>query len=206
MSKKTVFFIIVLIVSATYCMADTFRFSADSFSSIMSRGREVTVLSGNARIVSGSTIIYASRIELFGNNYRFAECTGNVRVIDHQKGLHMTADRLVFDRIENIFRLEGSVVMEDFRNEVIVRGNFLEYSDQTEYVTIQVGVRILREDMICRSEFALFNRRTNILQLSGLPFVYRRGDEFRALRITINLDTDEITLEGQVSGLIHNEN
>jgi lipopolysaccharide export system protein LptA len=206
-NKKNSFLLVIFIISANYCIAsDTFTFRSDSFSSVMSRGREVTVLSGNARIVSGTTTIYASRIELYGNNYRFAECTGNVRVRDYQKGLYITADRLVFDRIEDIFRLEGSVVMEDFRNEVVVKGNYLEYSDQTEYAVIQIGVRILKEYMVCRSEFALYNRKTNILHLSGLPFVYWKGDEYRALRITINLDTDEITLEGQVSGLIHNEN
>jgi len=191
-------------ILGNYCIADTFTFSGDNFSSVMSRGREYTVLSGNARIVSGSTTINAERIELFGNNYRFAECSGRVRVIDHQKGLNIVADRMVFDRIEDIFRLEGSVVMEDFRNEVIVKGSFLEYSGGTETATVQIGVRILKEDMACRSEFAFYNRETNILTLSGLPFVYWKGDEYRALKITINLDTDEILLEGRVSGMIHN--
>lgn len=185
--------------------SDTFTFSGDNFSSIMSRGREYTVLSGNARIVSGSTTINADRIELFGSNYRFAESSGGVRVVDNQKGLHIVADRMVFDRIEDIFRFEGAVVMEDLRNEVIVKGGFLEYLGATETATIQIGVRILKEDMVCRSEFAFYNRETNILILSGLPFVYWKGDEYRALKITINLDTDDILLEGNVSGVIHSD-
>ncbi|MCL2792088.1 MAG: hypothetical protein FWD87_03280 [Spirochaetaceae bacterium] len=206
--NKNAFLLLFLIfmISGNYCMAsDTFTFSGDNFSSIMSRGREYTVLSGNARIVSGSTTINADRIELFGSNYRFAESSGGVRVVDNQKGLHIVADRMVFDRIEDIFRFEGAVVMEDLRNEVIVKGGFLEYLGATETATIQIGVRILKEDMVCRSEFAFYNRETNILILSGLPFVYWKGDEYRALKITINLDTDDILLEGNVSGVIHSD-
>ena len=207
MNKKSrfLFFIIILIALGSYCIADTFTFRGDNFSSVMSRGREYTVLSGNARIVSGSTTIDAARIELYGNNYRFAECIGMVSVEDTKKGLFIVADKMVFDRIEDISRLEGSVVMEDFKNEVIVKGDYLEYSAETEVATVQIGVRILKEDMVCRSEFALYDRETNILILSGLPFVYWKGDEYRALKITINLDTDEILLEGSVSGLIHSD-
>ena len=207
MNKKNsfLFFLILLIFFGNYCMADTFTFSGDNFSSVMSKGKEYTVLSGNAKIVSGSTTINATKIELYGNNYRFAECTGIVKVIDNEKGLNIVADKMVFDRIEDISRLEGSVVMEDFRNEVVVKGDYLEYSGKTEIATIQIGVRILKEDMACRAEFALYNRKTEILNLSGLPFVYWKGDEYRALKITINLDTDDISLEGKVSGLIHDD-
>ena len=206
MRKKTIYlFFIVFIISANFCIADTFTFNGDNFSSVMSKGKEYTILSGNAKIVSGSTVINATKIELYGNNYRFAECTGIVKVQDNKKGLNIVADKMVFDRIEDISRLEGSVVMEDFRNEVIVKGDYLEYLGKTEIATIQIGVRILKEDMACRSEFALYNRKTNILDLSWLPFVYWKGDEYRALRITINLDTDEISLEGKVSGLIHDD-
>ena len=207
MGKKNIFlfFFIVFVISGNFCIADTFTFSGDNFSSVMSKGKEYTILSGNAKIVSGSTVINASKIELYGNNYRFAECTGIVKVQDNKKGLNIVADKMVFDRIEDISRLEGSVVMEDYRNEVIVKGDYLEYLGKTEIATIQIGVRILKEDMACRAEFALYNRETNILDLSGLPFVYWKGDEYRALRITINLDTDEISLEGKVSGLIHDD-
>jgi len=203
--KNFLFVFIIFIISGSYCIADTFTFSGDNFSSVMSKGKEYTVLSGNAKIVSGSTVINAAKIELYGKNYRFAECTGTVKVEDSKKGLFIVADKMVFDRIEDISRLEGSVVMEDFKNEVVVKGNYLEYSGKTEFATVQIGVRILKEDMACRSEFALYNRKSNVLDLSGLPFVSWKGDEYRALKISINIDTDEISLEGKVSGLIYDE-
>lgn len=185
--------------------ADTFSFSGDRFSTIMSRGREYTVLSGNAKIVSDSTVITAAKIELYGDDYRFAECTGGVKVDNSEKGFFIMAEKMVFDRKEEVSRLEGAVVMEDFRNEVVIKGNYLEYSDKTETATIQIGVRILKEDMACRAEFSRYTREDKILELSGLPVVHWKGDEYRALKIAVNLDTDEISLEGKVSGVIYTE-
>lgn len=210
-SKKRVQVFFSFLLPALYfsaglpVFAGTFEFSGDRFSTVMAKGREYTVLSGNARIVSDSTTITASRIELYGDDYRFAECFGRIRVEDSSKGFMIQAEKMVFDRIGEVSRLEGAVVMEDLRNEVVIKGNYLEYSGKTETATIQIGARILQEDMACRSEFARYSRETKILELSGLPVVHWKGDEYRALKITINLDTDEIFLEGKVSGTIYTE-
>ena len=59
--------------------------------------------------------------------------------------------------------------------------------------------------MVCRSEFARFRREEEILELSGMPYVYWKGDEYRASRIVINLKTDEIRLEGEVQGTVTTE-
>ncbi len=95
--------------------------------------------------------------------------------------------------------------MEDIKNEVIVKGNFLEYMGNDETCLIQIGVRILKDDMVCRSEFARYNRNDDILELTGMPVVFWKNDEYRALRILVDLDKDEITLEGKVTGSIFSE-
>ncbi len=184
---------------------ETFEFTSDSFTTIMAQGREYTVLSGNARIVSDSTVIKSRKIELYGDEYKYARCDGFVELEDSEKGIRLTADSMLFNRNDDVTRLEGGVVMEDLKNEVIVKGNYLEYSGETETVIIQIGVRILKEDMISRSEFARYERENEILELSGLPLVVWKGDEYSALKITINLDTEEIFLEGDVSGTIFTE-
>ncbi|MDX9801709.1 MAG: hypothetical protein RBT69_10280 [Spirochaetia bacterium] len=202
------FLLFASILNLIFCApvsADTFEFSGDRFSTIMSKGREYTVLSGNAKIISDSTVITASRIELYGDDYRFAECSGMIRVEDSEKGFFIEAEKMVFDRKDDISRIEGAVVMEDFRNEVVVKGNYLEYAGESETATVQIGVRILKEDMACRSEFARYTRKDKILELSGLPVAHWKGDVYRALKITVNLDTDEIFLEGKVSGIIYTE-
>ena len=55
------------------------------------------------------------------------------------------------------------------------------------------------------AEFARYDRRANTLELSGLPVVTWKGDEYRASRIFIDLDADTIRLEGTVRGQITTE-
>ncbi len=153
-----------------------FFFSSDRTSISLAKGNELTSLMGNAKISSEETKISADSIELFGDDFRFARCTGNVQVIDKKQGILITTENLFFDR-------------------------------KKENITIiQIGVRVLKasenDSMICRSEYAKFNRDSEILELSGMPVVFWKDDEYKATRITINLDTDDIALEGEVSGTI----
>jgi lipopolysaccharide export system protein LptA len=88
------------------------------------------------------------------------------------------------------------------KNQVVVKAGFIESRGQQNVVMVQIGVRIFKKDIVTRSEFALYHRDTNTLDLSGMPVAYYKGDEYRAGRITIDLDTDNIRLEGQVSGQV----
>jgi len=63
-------------------------------------------------------------------------------------------------------------------------------------------VRILKKDLSCRAEYALFRRADKVLELSGMPSARKDGDEYRAARIVVNTETDEIRLEGEVSGKV----
>jgi lipopolysaccharide export system protein LptA len=59
--------------------------------------------------------------------------------------------------------------------------------------------------MTKRSEFAKYNREKETLELAGMPIVIWKDDEYRASRITINLDTDNINMTGEVSGTIKSD-
>ena len=203
--KRLINLLALLLLCSTLYAADDFSFFGDSLSSSRGKGKEHTSLKGNAGIISSSTKIKADNIEIYGSDNDFAECTGTVEVIDNEKGLSLKAERLFFNRRDDIIRVEGAAVMEDMKNEVIVKGNFLEYMGSDETCLIQIGVRILKDDMVCRSEFARYNRNDEILELTGMPVVFWKNDEYRALRIIVNLDKDEITLEGKVTGSIFTE-
>ena len=205
MMKRLIDLLALLLLCSTLYAADDFSFFGDSLSSSRGKGKEHTSLKGNAGIISSSTRIKADNIEIYGSDNDYAECTGTVEVIDNEKGISLKAEKLFFNRKDDIIRVEGSAVMEDIKNEVIVKGNFLEYMGSDETCLIQIGVRILKDDMVCRSEFARYNRNDEILELTGMPVVFWKNDEYRALRIIVDLDKDEITLEGKVSGSIFTE-
>jgi lipopolysaccharide export system protein LptA len=63
----------------------------------------------------------------------------------------------------------------------------------------------LKKDLVCRSEYARYLRPQSLLELSGMPLVNRKGDEYRALKIFVDLDKDTIRMEGEIRGKVVSE-
>ncbi|MCX7032286.1 MAG: hypothetical protein NTU62_19540 [Spirochaetes bacterium] len=180
--------------------ADTFSYSSDSVRATLAKGSERAVLTGHATVRSDDVLITANEIQLLGEDFTVALATGTVHVADAKRGIDLTASDLWYDRTAKIARIRGNAEMADLKNETVVKGGFLEDRDAEGLTIVQIGVRIFHKDLVCRSEFAKYWRDRKILELTGMPWVSRKGDEYRATKITINLDTEEIVLEGSVQG------
>jgi len=190
--------------AATGAAADTFTFRADRMSGTRSLGREITVLVGNAEVRSDNLLLRANRIEIHGDNNQFIECSGNVWGMEEEKEIIFQTDRLRYDRTRKIARLEGNSTLEDRKNELVAKAHFIEYDDENEIAVMQISVRLFKDDMVCRAEYAVYRRQEQLLELSGFPVVFKKDDEFRADRIRVDLETDDVTMEGAVSGTIRN--
>lgn len=181
---------------------DAFQFRGDRLSSTFTAGQERTNLKGHARIVSGNLEIEADEIELWGKGFRFASCRGSVVVKDTKKNLLLKADRMEYDRTLKTSRFTGLCQIDDADHGVTVRAGLFDYDETTEKVIIQTGVRIFKGDLVCRSEFAIYDRASDSLELSGLPTVNKKKDLYQAGTIRVNLKTEDVLLEGRVSGTI----
>jgi len=206
MKKNRLLFAVILLLffSLSSAAADTFTFRADRMSGSRALGRETTILIGHAEVRSDNLLLRADRIEIKGNNNQFIECTGNVWGHEEDKDILFYTDKLSYDRRLKIARLEGNSTLEDRQNEIVARGRFIEYDDRNETTIFQISVRLFKDDMVCRSEYAIYHRRDKILDLSGFPIVYKRDDEFHADRIRVDLDTDDVIMEGSIFGTITN--
>lgn len=182
--------------------AEDFSFSADSMTGAMTKGRERAVLVGNALVVSGAMRISADRIELYGDDFRFADCTGHVSVVDEERGLRLSTDRLVYDRQDKVSKLTGPSVMEDNSNKVVIKADYIENDDVRKIAIVQINVRILKDKLSCHAEFARYDRAARTLELSGSPAVTRDADRYQAAVILVNLDTEDIDMVGSVSGTV----
>jgi len=207
----TITFLILLLSAAVSLRADeSLFFSADSTIARFAEGREQTELSGNALVETENLLIKADRIELFGENFRYLRCSGDIQLENRKQDFLIRSSDLFVDREREISRIEGYAEMEDGANGLLIRGGFFEDRGDEEGVTlIQMGVRIMKisdgEVMICRSEFARYFREEKVLELSGLPRVDWKGDVYQASRILVDLETDEIRLEGQVTGTVETQ-
>jgi len=199
-------FALVCLCCAAICAhaADKFSFKADKMSGTKALGKETTILAGNAEVRSNNLLLKASRIEIQGDDNEFIDCVGGVWGMEEEKDILFQTDRLRYDRKLKIARLEGNSTLEDKKNEIVAKGNFIEYDDEAEVTVFQIAVRLFKDDMVCRSEYAVYHRNEKLLDLSGFPVVFKKDDEFRADRIRVDLDTDDVTMEGAVSGMIKN--
>ena len=200
----TAIILFILFFAAAGVCADSFSFRADRMSGSKALGREITILAGNAEVRSDNLVLRASRIAIQGDNNQFIDCSGGVWGMEEEKEIIFQTDRLRYDRTLKIARLEGNATLEDRKNELVAKGNYIEYDDQAEITVLQISVRLFKDDMVCRSEYAVYRRSDQLLELSGFPVVYKKDDEFRADRIRVDLDTDDVTMEGAVSGTIKN--
>ncbi len=150
-------------------------------------------------------VIRAERMELYGSDFQYVSCEGAVEVVNDSKGLRINCRELFYDRQEKIVRVSGEVVMLDNKHEVVVKGGFLESWEDRDEAVVQIGVRILKKDIVCRAEYARYLRSEEKLELSGMPVVNWKGDEYRALKIYIDLKEDTIRLEGEVRGKVRSQ-
>ena len=201
---KLVSFILLSLVILPTAWGEVFTFKADRMSGGRATGREVTILTGNAEVLSDTLLLQADRIEIHGNNNRFIDCFGNVSGLDEEKEIFFQTDRLRYDRTLKIARLEGNSTMEDRKNEIVARARFIEYDDINEIAIMQISVRLFKDNLICRAEHAVYNRIDQALALSGFPVVFKNDDEYRAERIRVDLDTDDVVMEGEVRGSLRN--
>jgi lipopolysaccharide export system protein LptA len=202
--KNLFTFILFLLYGFSFLAADTFTIKADKMSGSRALGREITILTGNAEVRSDNLLLRAERIEIQGNNNEFVDCIGNVWGFEEEKNILFFTDRLRYDRQNKIARLEGNSTLEDRKNDIVARGRFIEYDDPNEMAIFQISVRLFKDDMVCRSEYAVYDRKEKLLDLTGFPIVYKKDDEFNADRIRVDLETDDVNMEGSISATISN--
>lgn len=192
----------MLLVAAAPASGDTFSFSGDRTEVTLAEGRERTLLEGNARVVSNQITLEAGEIELSGTDFRYAELRSTVRIVDSDRDLIITAEEVSFDRTTENSRARNNVIVEDNGNDLLLKGGYLETREGGDLLFVQSSVRVLRDDLTARAQFLRYRREDEVLELSGFPVVYWKGDEYRAGRIILNLETEEIELQGRVEGEI----
>lgn len=202
---KKVYCLIFIFIFSTLIAEEGFEFGCDQMESSFAEHNKRSTLIGNAYIITDSLDIKSDKIELYGKDYRFADCIGNVKIHNTKENFLITSERLLYDNDKKEATVSGNAIMEDVENEMIIKGEYIKTFEETSITIIQIRVRIVNEDLVCRSEFAEYNSDKNTLVLTGDPVVYKGDDVFRASTININLDNNDIVMEGRVQGNISEE-
>ena len=196
------YFLILFFLTDISAQTSTISFKADKVTASVAENKKSTNLIGNAEVKVNSLTISADRIEISGKDYRYVNATGSVKGEDDEKGYSFKADLINFDRKTDTVTMFGKLELKDTKNDVSINAENIEYKKKQEIIIMRFSVNIINKDINCTSMFALYNRKESKVELTGSPVVKKGKDEFRAGKISVNLDTEDITLDGRVRGSV----
>lgn len=186
----------------TPLFAEKIIFSANRMSGQAGNTNTTTSLSGNAYIKTESMEIQADDVELSGDNYRYIKASGNISGKNTQTKMDFTCDTLEYDRTTKIAVLKGNVKLDDKENDVKAEAQVIEYNQDTEIAILQIQIKLTQKDNVCSGSYAIYYKTNQLLELSGNAQVRQKEDVFRAQNITLDMNTQDITLGGNVKGKV----
>ena len=203
-SKTRIIVLLILYVfrSALPAWSERITFSANSMTGTAGNSSDTTTLSGSAYVLTSSMEIAADSITMSGKNFRYIEADGNITGKNIEANMEFTCGRLSYDRETKIATLKDNVHLADTENGVSVDAQLIEYNQNTDIARIQIGITIKQKDNVCSSAYAVYRKKNQMLEMSGNSQITQGEDTFRAQEITLNLDTQQITLDGRVKGSV----
>lgn len=199
--KRLFVFAACFFILSALC-AETITFRADSLTGTAGSKSDMTRLQGHAFVKTETMEISADVIELFGDNFRYITAEGAVTGKNTESHMDFTCGKMQYDRQTKIANLESSVHLVDVQNEVTADAQVIEYNQTTEIAIMQINVTLRQKDNTCTAAYAVYRKNDKMLEMSGNPKIVQGEDTFRAQEITLDLDTQEITLDGRVSGTV----
>ncbi len=203
MKKVLVFlFLAFFPLSPLALFAEKITFSAEEMKGQAGTATSATVLSGNAFIKTDQMEILADKIELSGENYRNIKASGNVSGKSNESKMEFTCNSIEFDRETNVAILQGDVSLIDAENDVSANAQIIEYNQSTEIAVLQIQVKLTQKNNVCSGSYAIYQKKNQLLEISGNASVKQGADMFRAQQITLNMQTQDIKLIGNVKGSV----
>lgn len=200
---------ILFITSFFFCIlassfAETITFSADSMTGQTGdSSNTATVLDGHAYVKTSSMEILAERIELSGDDYNNITAEGYVTGKNLDSKMEFECETMEYNRETKIASLKGNVKLKDPENDVDATAQIIDYNQDTEIAVLQIQVNLTQKKNICKGAYAVYQKKAQLLDISGNAEVKQDKDVFRAQQITLNLDTQNITMAGNVKGTVN---
>ena len=199
---KKLFAILITLSLSGLLFAEKITFSAGSMSGQAGDSSATTTLTGGAFVQTSSIEISADSIELSGDDYRFIKATGNISGKNLETKMEFTCDSMSYDRETKVAQLQGNVKLTDTENDVKADAQLIEYNQNTNIAVLQIAITLTQKKNVCTGAYAVYQKNEQMLEISGNAQVKQDEDVFRAQQITLDLDTQNITLSGNVKGSV----
>lgn len=198
-------FLLSLLIFSVYLLplfSEKIVFSANSMTGQAGSSNTTTTLSGNAYVKTDSMEIQSDSLELSGDDYRFIKAEGHISGTNLETNMKFTCDSLSYDRVTKVAELRGNVDFQDVENNVRAQAQIIIYNQNDETAVMQIKVNLTQKDNVCTGSYAVYYKSEQLLEISGNAQVKQKDDVFRAQHISLNMDTQEISLGGNVKGSV----
>ena len=204
MKRKITLVLLLALFLLSFSFAETIIFSADSMTGQTGNSSSSsTVLDGHAYVKTSSMEISAEKIELSGDDYKIIIAEGYVTGKKLDSNMEFQCETMEYNRDTKIASLKGNVNLKDPENDVVATAQIIEYNQDTENAVLQIQVNLTQKNNICKGAYAVYQKKAQLLDISGNAEVRQDQDFFRDQQITLNLDTQDITLAGNVKGTVN---
>ena len=200
-------FFLILLLSAASLFASSISFSGGRSSLSLKEGKEEVVLSDGAKVSVDQIRIESNKITLSGNGWMEVVCEGKTKIEDLENKIEIRTSGLWFDRTEERMIISSWFEIDDRKNEISATGNSLLFNMKTGMLTLEKDVTLLKITesgiMKCKAESVILDRDNQKISLRGNASVIWNGEEYNAEAIFVDLETEEISLEGRIKGSIN---
>lgn len=206
MKKKNLVLISILLIACFSLSAKQISFKADStYAKLENKDRMIT-LKGHAEVVSDGFVLESDSISIEGEKSDFIFCEGNVKVTEEEQKLSLFTQRLNFYRDKELLNIDNWVYIEDEKNNLIATCGSLLYYQKTGLMRLSLDVNIYKNTkdglMVCKAQILEFDREKEELILKGKAKVELDNNEYNASIIKVDLKTNNITLDGNISAIV----
>ncbi len=207
LKQRFIIIFIFLILNGAIVCASNVSFSGGYTKVNLQEGNKSVSLSQGANVTADGITIKADEIELYGTDYKYVSCRGNVEVSDSERGISLSCPSLSFDRESGKIVSDGWIEIEDTTNEASLSGARFEYDTKTTLIKLQMMAKIVKvtEDglMTCQADSIEFNNETQTVTLKGNAEVQWSGNTYKASLIIIDLEDYGITMHGSITGEVN---
>lgn len=208
MKTNKLIYILFFFFNASLLFASNISFNGGYTKISMKEGLESIILEDKANVIIDDLSLSANKISLLGKSYDKIESEGNIIIRDEKKGLTILCNSLYYDRTTNIISITGGVEINDSENEIHFTAQSLEYDMDNEKMSFSVEINLLyiadNSLMKGSGDVLIFDRAKNSLVLLGNSKVTWKDDNYRADAIKVDMNNNEISLEGSITGSIKN--
>lgn len=205
--KKTllVLALFAMVLLPSFCAE--IRFSGGHTKVSLKEGDRSVSLSGGALVETQDIRLEAQSIELYGPDYCYASCTGEVKALQSAEGISLTSPSLFYDRSKGLVQSDSWIEIQDTKNEASLSGAWFEYDMKAGLIKLKMMAKIIKVTdkglMVCRADSIEFDSKAKTVTMKGSAKVDWNGDNYSAAMIVVDLESNGISMYGDISGEVN---